>query len=101
MIQIQTEAQTTDGQLAPASWTDGLPTDWESIPWSTLVWGAILFFGSVVASMLVIGVLLVKLPATFFLDSHSREFWEDRHPAPPRPDPVPPLPPAPEPLRRK
>ena len=53
----------------------------DAVSWNTLAWGVGLFLGSVLISMLVIGVLLVNLPATFFLDSHSREFWEDRHPA--------------------
>jgi hypothetical protein len=30
-------------------------------------------------SVLAIGLLLVMLPATFFLDSHRRDLWVDRH----------------------
>ena len=32
-------------------------------------------------SLAVVGVLLVKLPATYFLDSQDRQLWVDHHPA--------------------
>ena len=31
-------------------------------------------------SVLAVAVLLVSLPATYFLDSHKRELWVDHHP---------------------
>jgi hypothetical protein len=33
-----------------------------------------------VLSLLVVGGLLVWIPATFFLDHHDRNLWVDRHP---------------------
>ena len=38
-----------------------------------------LFLASVVISCLLIAVVLVILPPTFFLDSHCRDLWVDRH----------------------
>ncbi|MHB8864685.1 MAG: hypothetical protein ACYC6N_19945 [Pirellulaceae bacterium] len=49
--------------------------NWEYVLWCTLV-GAAMFAASIVT----ITILLVKLPATYFLDSHDRELWIDRHP---------------------
>ncbi len=41
---------------------------------------SLVFFGvSCGASLLVITVLLIQLPPTYFLDSHSRQLWIDRH----------------------
>jgi hypothetical protein len=33
-----------------------------------------------VVSIVVMAFLLVRLPATFFLDSHNRDLWIDQHP---------------------
>ena len=48
--------------------------------WGTFFWvaasAAVLF----VLSLAVIATLLIQLPATFFLDSHVRHLWIDRHP---------------------
>lgn len=51
-----------------------------------LTWGGVgfalgLFAATFVGSILIVGFLLVKLPATYFLDSHCRDFWTDGHPA--------------------
>ncbi len=44
--------------------------------------GAIALYGvTLAASLLVVGVLLVRLPATYFLDSEDRQLWVDHHPA--------------------
>lgn len=49
--------------------------DWRYIVASVLM--AIVAF---VASLVVVTVLLVNLPPNFFLESHSRHLWIDRHP---------------------
>jgi hypothetical protein len=50
-----------------------------------LTWGGVVFAGSVfvatlIGSLLVVGIVLVKIPPTYFQDSHSRDVWVDRHP---------------------
>jgi hypothetical protein len=39
-----------------------------------------LIVGSFLISLLVITLLIVMLPPTFFLDSHVRDLWVDHHP---------------------
>jgi hypothetical protein len=39
------------------------------------------FVVSLAASVLVLGGLLVRLPATYFLDRHNRDLWIDQHPS--------------------
>jgi hypothetical protein len=53
----------------------------EDLTWGGVFFGASLFLATLVGSLLVVGVLLVKLPVTYFQDFHSRDFWVDRHPA--------------------
>jgi hypothetical protein len=48
--------------------------------WRYVLSGIGLFIATFAISILVIGFLLVKLPATYFLDSHDRELWIDQHP---------------------
>lgn len=48
--------------------------------WGGVLLGASLFLVTLVGSLFVVGFLLVKLPATYFQDFHSRDFWADRHP---------------------
>jgi hypothetical protein len=55
-----------------------LPFDLE---WSGVLWAAGIFLLSFTISVIAIGVLIVLLPPKFFLDSHDRQFWVDRHPA--------------------
>lgn len=43
--------------------------------------GTGLFLASVVASCILIAAILIMLPPTFFLDSHCRDLWRDKHPA--------------------
>lgn len=50
------------------------------LTWGGALLGAGLFVVTLVGSLLVVGFLLVKLPATYFQDFHSRDFWVDRHP---------------------
>lgn len=53
----------------------------EELSWSGALLGLSLALATMVGSLLVVGVLLVKLPATYFQEWHSRGFWTDRHPA--------------------
>jgi hypothetical protein len=53
----------------------------EDLGWGGVVLGASLFLATIIVSVLVAGVLLVKLPATYFQEFHSRDVWVDRHPA--------------------
>jgi hypothetical protein len=48
--------------------------------WVYVLLGLALFLGLSVGGLLVVGFLLVKLPADYFCDSSPREFWIDRHP---------------------
>lgn len=52
----------------------------EDLTWERVFFGAVVFLVTLAGSLLVVGFLLVKLPATYFQDSHSRDFWVDRHP---------------------
>jgi hypothetical protein len=52
----------------------------EDLTWGGVLFGASLFLATIIGSILVVGVLLVKLPTTYFQDFHSRDFWVDRHP---------------------
>jgi hypothetical protein len=53
----------------------------EDVTWGGVLFGVSLFLGTLVGSLFVVGVLLVRLPVTYFQDSHSRDVWVDRHPA--------------------
>ncbi len=48
--------------------------------WEHVLWWTLLGITSFAVSIVFITVLLVKLPATYFLDSHERALWIDRHP---------------------
>lgn len=52
----------------------------EEITWRGVLLGASVFLLSLVGSLLLVGFLLVMLPATYFQDFHSRDIWVDRHP---------------------
>lgn len=55
------------------------------LKWSFWLWSGTLFVVTFVAtfaaSLAIVGVLLVKLPATYFLDRHEPALWIDQHPA--------------------
>ena len=51
----------------------------EDATWGRLFLGASVAVGTMLGSLLVAGVLLVRLPATYFQDFHSRDVWADRH----------------------
>lgn len=45
-----------------------------------VITAAIVFVVTFAASLGVISFILVKLPSTYFQETHSRAFWVDRHP---------------------
>lgn len=45
-----------------------------------LFWASAGFVASLIVSLVVVTLIVVKLPATFFLDSHERGLWIDQHP---------------------
>ena len=45
-----------------------------------VVWGLLVFLVTLVASFAIAILVLIKLPATYFLDSHPHGWWLDRHP---------------------
>lgn len=58
--------------------------DWITQVFTSLTWGKVLFgLGmftiSFAVSTALVSYALVKLPATYFHSSHSRDFWADRH----------------------
>jgi len=51
-----------------------------AVRWGYVLGGVGLSAVTFAVSIVVIGFLLVRLPATFFLDSHNRDLWIDHHP---------------------
>lgn len=49
--------------------------------WPKLLLGAVLFAVTFAASTAAVSYVLIRLPPTYFLASHSRDFWTDRHKA--------------------
>jgi hypothetical protein len=61
---------------------DRLPMHlFEDLSWGGVLVGAAVALGTLAASLLVVAVVLVRLPATYFQDSHARDLWTHRHPA--------------------
>ncbi|MGH7314389.1 MAG: hypothetical protein ACREJV_14525 [Candidatus Rokuibacteriota bacterium] len=52
----------------------------KDLTWGGVFVGATLFLVTTIGSLLLVGFLLVKLPATYFQEFHSRDVWVDRHP---------------------
>jgi hypothetical protein len=52
----------------------------EDLTWGGVFFGASLSLVTIIGSLLAAGFLLVKLPATYFQEFHSRDIWVDRHP---------------------
>jgi hypothetical protein len=50
------------------------------ISWKSLLWGAVLFFGMLVGSLVLLGVFIVRMPADYLTASHQRErgHWSAR-----------------------
>jgi hypothetical protein len=46
-----------------------------------VVLGAALFVVAFAVSLAIISIILIKLPPTYFQQSHNRDFWIDRHPS--------------------
>jgi hypothetical protein len=58
--------------------------DWITQAFASLTWGRVLagvgmFVISFTVSLALVSFVLVKLPATYFHTSHSRDFWVDRN----------------------
>ena len=43
--------------------------------------GVLIFVVTFSINLAIVSFILVKIPATYFQESHSREFWKDRSPA--------------------
>ncbi len=48
---------------------------------SDLLWAGGIFVLTFTVSLALVGAIIVLIPARFFLDSHDRQMWVDRHPA--------------------
>jgi hypothetical protein len=58
--------------------------DWIAQTLASITWGRVLvglgmFVISFTVSLALVSFVMVKLPATYFQASHSRDFWVDRH----------------------
>src|SRR5262245_64164055 len=51
-----------------------------SITWAAVGWGFVLFLVSFTASILMVGFVFARLPATYFSDTHTSAFLSDTHP---------------------
>ncbi len=49
--------------------------------WESVAAWALLWIAASAASVVAVTVLFISLPATYFLDSHRRQLWIDRHKA--------------------
>lgn len=66
--------------MSPASLADVIVGTWRLWLWRGGLF-AVAFLVTFAISLGLVAVLLVRLPATYFLDRHQRELWIDRHPA--------------------
>lgn len=48
--------------------------------WMQIIISLVIFVTFSVVSLLFVSAVLVRLPATYFCDSHSRALWTNRHP---------------------
>ena len=46
-----------------------------------LALGVLIFLITFFISLVIVSFILVKLPSTYFQESHARDFWVDRHPS--------------------
>lgn len=60
-------------------WLENI-ADFLEFSWSGVVLGLAVFIVTSVGGILLVRILLVRLPATYFCDSHPRDFWRDKHP---------------------
>jgi len=54
--------------------TDWLYGLWEALTWARVAWGAVLFVISFTASLIIVGVVMVKIPANYFSSHYQRDF---------------------------
>jgi hypothetical protein len=52
----------------------------EELTLGKVLLGVGLFAATVAISLVVVGIILVRMPATYFLDRHCRDWWPNRHP---------------------
>ena len=52
-----------------------------SFSFRELALGVLTFLITIFISLAIVSFILVKLPSTYFQDSHARDFWVDRHPS--------------------
>ena len=52
----------------------------EDLAWGGVVFAASMFVATIIGSLLIVGCFLVQIPPMYFQDSHSRDFWVNRHP---------------------
>lgn len=50
------------------------------LTWESALIGAIIFAVTFAGSTAIVSFLLVRLPATYFQEGHTRDFWIERHP---------------------
>ena len=50
------------------------------IDWGLVAWGVALFLASATISLVLVVIVLVSLPRTYFLDRPDRQLWVDQHP---------------------
>jgi hypothetical protein len=48
--------------------------------WSWVLLGSLVFLTVSAVGIAVVSVILIRLPANYFSDSRSRQFWMDAHP---------------------
>jgi hypothetical protein len=61
-------------------WLTEMMASW-GLTWRGVLVGAVLMVVTFVGSIGVVSFLLVKLPPTYFQESHPRDFWVGRHQA--------------------
>jgi hypothetical protein len=59
-------------------WLTEMMASW-GLTWRSVLFGAVLMVVTFVGSIGVVSFLLVKLPPTYFQESHPRDFWVERH----------------------
>ena len=53
---------------------DWLAEFWESLTLTTVLFGAGVFIGSIVLSLVIVGIVMVKIPANYFRSSYQHTF---------------------------
>lgn len=52
----------------------------DSISLRGVLFGLLLFVVTFAVNLAIVSFILIKLPASYFQEFHSREFWTERHP---------------------